>query len=799
MSKTKQPSIIRRTPRVCYVVVGLLCFIIVGILIASGIIIHRLNVKISSFHEEEHCPSRDQNINLDPPEVLPPFYDLTKDEILAIKGFLYRQPDLNLVHASEIHTNKSFIYTMELYVPEKEETLRFLDESGPAPKREGKVIIYRGDKKDPFVQEIIVGPLPNPTEKRSEKQRPFTYRPLSTPEYFGTIAIIKHEIENKINHILEESYGGKVGQCLDKCLDLQMITPMSPVSSGEPTSRKIWFWLAPVGEFWSLNPLDFSVLMDMTSTRVDEYRIDKIYYGNNMYNSVDDLVTAYDSGAISKTKIKFPTINKNWYSTMNRRGTLFPEEGLLPPREFEPSGKRYSIHGRHIKYMGWSFDVRMSTMSGPQIFDIRYNNERIAYEMSLQEIAVFYSANSPTQRFADYVDSAAMIGSRTKYLVSGADCPAHSTYLSSDVVLDDSEDPIHFERAFCVFEHNTGTPLRRHLTYQGNRVFYGGMMDTVLTVRTISSLANYDYIIDFIFHQNGAVEYKIISTGYILTSFRHPPEDSYGFRLRDHITGNIHHHMFHVKVDLDIHGHKNRFETIEIVPEEVDNTMFPKSNRKYHQTKMVRQLVGSEKEAALKFDFDVPKYLTFYNKDFISSTGAPRAYRLFTRGTSKQVIKEGTGQEPAISWARYQVAVTKYKETERRSSSVYAMYDGMNPVVDFQSFIDDNETITDTDQVAWVTLGIHHIPHMEDIPVTPTVGLDLGFFLLPYNYFDEDPAMGSGDAIRIEPESQRDYSKGLRIETYGKSDNAQCKPRQSMFIENLKKSPYSIFGQLGVV
>jgi diamine oxidase len=88
---------------------------------------------------------------------------------------------------------------------------------------------------------------------------------------------------------------------------------------------------------------------------------------------------------------------------------------------------------------------------------------------------------------------------------------------------------------------------------------------------------------------------------------------------------------------------------------------------------------------------------------------------------------------------------------------------------------------------------------MEDIPVTPTVGLDLGFFLLPYNYFDEDPAMGSGDAIRIEPESQRDYGKGLRIETYGKSDNAQCKPRQSMFIENLKKSPYSIFGQMGVV
>ncbi|XP_060583933.1 putative amine oxidase [copper-containing] [Ruditapes philippinarum] len=794
MPKTEQPSIIRRTPRVCYVVVGLLCFIIVGILIASGIIIHRLNVKISSFHEEENCPSRDQNINLDPPEILPPFYDLTKDEILAIKRFLYRQPDLNLVHASEIHTNKSFIYTMELYVPDKEETLRFLDESGPAPKREAKVIIFRGDKKDPFVQEIIVGPLPNPTEKRSEKQRPFTYRPVSIPEFMWAQVVMNYYLEHRVNHILEESYGGKIGKCVDKCLEFQMITQMSPVSSGEPSSRKIWFWLAPVGEFWSLNPIDFSVLLDMTSTKIEEYRIDKIYYGNNMYNSVDDLVTAYDSGAISKTKIKFPTINKNWYSTLNRRGTLFPEEGLLPPREFEPSGKRYSINGCHIKYMGWSFDVRMSTISGPQIFDIRYNNERIVYEMSLQEIAVFYSASSPAQRFADFVDGVAMIGSRIKFLVSGADCPAHSTYLSSDVVLEYSEDPIHFNRAFCVFEHNTGVPLRRHLSFQGNRMFYEGMMDTVLTLRTVASLGNYDYIVDFIFHQNGGVEFKVISTGYILTSFRHPSEDSYGFRLRDHMTGNIHHHMFHVKVDLDIHGHNNRFETIEIVPDEVSITAFANTSSKYHQTKMVRHVVDSEKEAALKFDFDVPKYLTFYNKDFLSSTGAPRAYRLFTRGISKQVVKEGTGQEPTISWARYQVAVTKYKETERRSSSLYAMYDGMDPVVNFQSFIDDNETITDADQVAWLTLGIHHIPHMEDIPVTHTVGLDLGFFLLPFNYFNEDPAMGSGDAIRIEPEIQSDFTQGIRIETYGKSAIGQCIPSQSPSMDRLKRNPKSLFG-----
>ena len=59
------------------------------------------------------------------------------------------------------------------------------------------------------------------------------------------------------------------------------------------------------------------------------------------------------------------------------------------------------------------------------------------------------------------------------------------------------------------------------------------------------------------------------------------------------------------------------------------------------------------------------------------------------------MIPEGEGQEPSVSWARYQMAVTKYKEDEKRSSSMYAIWDGAEPVVNFQNFINDNEAIDD--------------------------------------------------------------------------------------------------------
>ena len=99
------------------------------------------------------------------------------------------------------------------------------------------------------------------------------------------------------------------------------------------------------------------------------------------------------------------------------------------------------------------------------------------------------------------------------------------------------------------------------------------------------------------------------------------------------------------------------------------------------------------------------------------------------------------------------------------------------------------------DQVAWVTMGMHHIPHMEDFPVTPTTGLDLQFLLLPNNYFDEDPAMGSSDAVRIEPVNPQSLRQGLKINRYGRNLNSQCIPRQSTFDNDVTNNPEIIFDQ----
>lgn len=56
------------------------------------------------------------------------------------------------------------------------------------------------------------------------------------------------------------------------------------------------------------------------------------------------------------------------------------------------------------------------------------------------------------------------------------------------------------------------------------------------------------------------------------------------------------------------------------------------------------------------------------------------------------------------------------------------------------------------DLVAWISVGFLHVPHAEDVPNTVTVGNGIGFFLRPYNYFDEDPSVDSPDSVYFSSE-----------------------------------------------
>ncbi|KFG44677.1 MAM domain-containing protein, partial [Toxoplasma gondii ARI] len=53
----------------------------------------------------------------------------------------------------------------------------------------------------------------------------------------------------------------------------------------------------------------------------------------------------------------------------------------------------------------------------------------------------------------------------------------------------------------------------------------------------------------------------------------------------------------------------------------------------------------------------------------------------------------------------------------------------------------DNEPIRKKDVVTWVASSVWHIPVIEDMPQTLSLGNTLGFLVKPHNFFTEDPSM----------------------------------------------------------
>ncbi|XP_036613926.1 membrane primary amine oxidase-like isoform X2 [Trichosurus vulpecula] len=160
---------------------------------------------------------------------------------------------------------------------------------------------------------------------------------------------------------------------------------------------------------------------------------------------------------------------------------------------------------------------------------------------------------------------------------------------------------------------------------------------------------------------------------------------------------------------------------------------------------LVQKTLETEDQAAFAFGGTTPRYL-YLASNHTNAWGHRRGYRIQIISFAGQPMPRESAMEGAFSWGRYQLAVTQRKEEEPSSTSIYNQNDPWSPTVNFTDFI-NNETVAGKDLVAWVTAGFLHIPHAEDIPNTVTVGNGVGFFLRPYNFFNEDPSVQSPDVV----------------------------------------------------
>ena len=274
------------------------------------------------------------------------------------------------------------------------------------------------------------------------------------------------------------------------------------------------------------------------------------------------------------------------------------------------------------------------------------------------------------------------------------------------------------------------------------------MNDASLVFRFITDMFNYDYIHDFVFHQNGAVEIKTMLTGVLLmTPYYADNKNKYGYEVAEKALGGFHDHFMLFKLDLDILGTKNSFKTIDVVTKKFADPWeaYPVTKKYLEENKRKTEL-----NATIKYNFDQPKYYIFYNEKERNKYGNVRGYRILPVHKIKEVYPDDHIGTRATEWSKYQLSISKYKETERYGSCMFNYFPQHSTLLcSFDKMIKDDENIVNEDLVAWVPIGAVHIPCSEDYPITPTIGNQITLFIKPFNYFDEDPSMASANNVYI--------------------------------------------------
>ncbi|XP_074552683.1 amine oxidase [copper-containing] 3-like [Halichoeres trimaculatus] len=714
---------------ICTLLNCLLIFAVVALLISNSVLIWLNTQRIPQ------CPAywehSDQPVIHNERSVV--FADLSEEEILQVRDYMSTIQGMNISFDPSSPLSADYLYMIELSLPKKQEVLQYLDSNGPKPTREATAVVFHGS--DNNIKEYVVGPLPNPsyyrdvTVERYKKEIPLTARPVHYGEFIRLQAFIKKGLE-PVRTLMKESFG---------------LTPSSSqvyydsmprgLKSGD---RQTWIALCRHEEGFFIHPVGFEILIDHQSTNFSLWRIEKVLYNGQYFDTLNELRQQYEAG----------TVNKVTYQPIPNYASLKPRKRPTGagPQQFDIQGRRFSVENNNVVYLDWSFAFGLNPLRGMRVFDIRFRGERIIYELSVQEAMSVYGSLTPNIMLSKFLDGSLGIGACAYELVKGVDCPLSAEYIDT-VHFMDNDVPYRQRNSMCIFEHNMGQPLRRH--YSGFAFSsYGGLANSALVFRTVTAIGNYDYMWDFIFFQSGSVEAKVHATGYIASSFKFNNDFRFGHQVAENVTGNIHTHFLNFKVDLDILGEKNVFQTKDMEFVNVSLPWMPEYHAMIPQ--MVEKQLLTEKEAALRHDTKTPRYLHVTSSK-LNQWGHQRSYRLQVFSNTGDHLPESQPQEKAMSWARYKVAITKHKDLEQSCGSLYNQHDIWNPAVDFSTYIEDNEAIENEDLVAWVTTGFLHIPHAEDIPNTVTVGNGGGVLLRPHNYFDEDPSIHSPDGVYISP------------------------------------------------
>lgn len=405
----------------------------------------------------------------------------------------------------------------------------------------------------------------------------------------------------------------------------------------------------------------------------------------------------------------------------------------------QPQGASFSVKGTMVDWQNWKFHFRLDPRVGPMVSTVSYtengNKRKIMYEGGLGGMMVPYGDPDAAWLYKIFMDAGEYgVGLSTRPLNIGSDVPKNATMFDAALNGTDGKAQI-IKKSFALFEryadpewsHNGDARERRELV-----------------LRAIATIGNYDYVLDWVFLQNGSIKLMAGATGLAQVKAvdsktmadKTAEKDTRNGKLVDaNIVAPTHQHIFSYRLDLDVDGESNSVG--EILPKaiSVKNPEFARS-----EMITVEKTYKVEQDAIQKFDAD--KIVLVTNTSKQNKLGYATGYQVMPYAGGTHPFME----EPLFTKTDYvlkraefinnHIWVTPYMKDELYSEGKYTTH---NKDTGLGLWTQQNRSIENKDTVVWLTTGTTHVMRAEEFPIMPTEWVTA--MIKPFNFFNETPTL----------------------------------------------------------
>ncbi|KAF7362373.1 Amine oxidase [Mycena venus] len=423
-------------------------------------------------------------------------------------------------------------------------------------------------------------------------------------------------------------------------------------------------------------------------------------------------------------------------------------EDVKPLHIVQPEGVSFKFNGSQLEWQNWKMHIGFSHREGIALSTVTYNDHGeirpVLYRLSLAEMVVPYAPpEHPHPRKFAFDSGEYGMGVMANELSLGCDCLGQIHYLPGAFVKHDGT-PHVIQNCICIHEEDAGV-LWKHTDFRP-----GGRGRTVrrrrLVVSMVCTLANYEYLFNYHFYQDGGIEMEIRLTGVLQVYIAADGEQTpYSTIVAPNVSAQYHQHIV-ILCSRRPHGRRSE----QLCRGNGHHALPP------HPTGSAENFAGN---AFIAVDTVLK---TETGREYEYESGKERRWRIVNPARQHYSTHKDVGYALGVKGAAIQLMAKPDGWVGRRApftkkpiwvcrdvegakggrmwpAGKYVPQTQDTPLDSIGNWTKGEKSVENEDILVYLTVGVTHIPRPEDWPVMPVEHVNI--FFRPVSFFAVNPSM----------------------------------------------------------